>query len=74
VVAPEGPARIAGYTVIYLGPTPAKVIAVCDLPNGDRTVASSEDPAFAGAMTTAEYVGREVAIGADSELLPGAGA
>lgn len=70
VPAPVGLAHVAGYTVLYLGPTPAKVIAVCDLPNGDRTVASSDDQELARAMTEQEWVGREVAIGADSELLP----
>jgi acetyl-CoA C-acetyltransferase len=68
VVAPEGPARIAGYTVLYLGPNPAKAIAICDLPNGDRSVASSDDPELARAMTLDEFVGREVAIGPESEM------
>jgi len=74
VVAPRGPARIAGYTVLYLGPTPAKGIAVCDLPNGDRTVVSSDDPELARAMTLEEFVGREIEIGPDSELLPSSSA
>jgi acetyl-CoA C-acetyltransferase len=74
VVAPEGPARIAGYTVLYLGPNPAKAIAVCDLPNGDRTVASSDDPELARTMTLDEFVGREVGIGPESEMSLGASA
>jgi acetyl-CoA C-acetyltransferase len=72
VVAPEGPARIAAYTVLYLGPNPAKAVAVCDLPNGDRTVASSEDHELAREMTVEEFVGREVAIGPDSKMSLGA--
>jgi acetyl-CoA C-acetyltransferase len=72
VVAPEGTARIAGYTVLYLGSKPAKAIAICDLPNGDRTVASSEKYELARAMTLDEFVGREVVIGPDSEMSLGA--
>jgi len=74
VVAPEGPARIAGYTVLYLGPNPARAIAVCDLPNGNRSVVSSDDPELARAMTLEEFVGREVAVGPDSEMSLGANA
>lgn len=70
VVAPVGPARVAGYTVLYLGAKPARAIAVCDLPNGDRTVASSDDRELAREMTLAEFVGREIAIGPDGELSP----
>jgi acetyl-CoA C-acetyltransferase len=72
VVAPEGPARVAAYTVLYLGPNPAKAIAVCDLPNGDRSVASSDDPELARAMTLEEFVGREFVIGPNSEMSLGA--
>jgi len=72
VPAPEGRARIAAYTVLYLGATPAKAVAVCDLPNGERTVASSEDADLARAMTLEEFVGRDVVIGSDSELSPAA--
>jgi len=68
VAAPEGPARIAAYTVLYFGATPAKAVAVCDLPNGDRTVASSDDIELARAMTLDEFVGRDVVIRRDSEL------
>jgi acetyl-CoA C-acetyltransferase len=68
VVAPEGPARIAAYTVLYLGASPAKAVAVCDLPSGDRTVATSDDPELARAMTLEEFVGRDVAIGPESEI------
>ena len=70
----EGPATVAGYTVIYIGADPVKGIAVCDLPNGARTVASSEDRALALAMTTDDLCGRDVAVGAGGALLAAPGA
>jgi acetyl-CoA C-acetyltransferase len=43
VVPPtDGLATIAGYTVEYQGGLPKRLIAVCDLSNGKRTVAYSE--------------------------------
>jgi acetyl-CoA C-acetyltransferase len=65
----EGPAIVAGYTVIYIGADPVKGIAVCDLPNGARTVASSDDPVLAPAMAADEFCGRDVGVGAGGELL-----
>jgi len=56
----EGPVRVAGYTVLYLGERPAKVIAVCDRPDGRRCIVTSEDPDLASAMTRDEWCGREL--------------
>jgi acetyl-CoA C-acetyltransferase len=64
-----GPAVIAGYTVLYLEDRPAKGIAVCDLPDGRRAVASSADRALVTAMTREEFCGREVLIGPGGALL-----
>jgi acetyl-CoA C-acetyltransferase len=64
----EGPATVVGYTVVYLGEATAKGIAVCDLPDGRRTVANTEDPAVMAAMLDGEFCGREVGIGAEGAL------
>ena len=58
----EGAATIAGYTVLYQGETPWRAVAVCDLPNGTRTVAYSEDAVVVEGLLTGEFVGRSVAI------------
>ena len=58
----EGPASIAGYTVLYQGDAPSRAVAVCDLPDGTRTVAYSEDSAVVEGMLVGEFVGRSVAI------------
>ena len=58
----SGPARVAGYTVLFLGARAAKAIAVCDLPDGARTVCNTEDPALIDAMMREEFVGRTVRV------------
>ena len=63
-----GSAVIAGYTVLYSGETPARAIAVCDLSDGRRTVAASDAPELADAMTREEFCGRAVTVGAGGEL------
>jgi acetyl-CoA C-acetyltransferase len=65
-----GPATIAGYTVLYLGEHPAKGVAVCDLPDGRRTVAETSDAALARRMTVEEFVGRRVEIAPGSIMRP----
>jgi acetyl-CoA C-acetyltransferase len=57
-----GPARVAGYTVLYLGDTAAKGIAVCDLPDGRRTVANTEDAELIHSMASEEFCGRKVEV------------
>jgi len=66
-----GPARIAGYTVVYLGDNPIEGVAVCELADGRRTIAVTRDVALASAMTETEYCGRSVNVGQGGELLPG---
>jgi acetyl-CoA C-acetyltransferase len=63
-----GPAVIAGYTVLYSGAKSSRAIAVCDLPDGRRSVAASDAPELAEAMTREEFCGRSVTIGAGGEL------
>jgi acetyl-CoA C-acetyltransferase len=68
-VAPDadGPATIATYTVQYDGGAPARAAVICDLPDGRRGLAVSDDPRLAAAMCEDEYCGRAV------RLLPGHG-
>jgi acetyl-CoA C-acetyltransferase len=65
----RGPARVVGYTVVYLGDHPVEGIAVCDLPDGARTIAKTNGAALVRAMTTEEFCGRRVAVGAGGELV-----
>jgi acetyl-CoA C-acetyltransferase len=58
----EGPARVAGYTVLFEGEQPARTIFVCDLDDGRRTLAASDDPALAALGTREELCGREVRL------------
>ena len=58
----EGGATIAGYTVLFRGDDPGRAVAVCDLPDGARTVAYSEDATLVEALLGEECVGRQVAI------------
>jgi acetyl-CoA C-acetyltransferase len=65
-----GPARVVGYTVVYLGDSPAEGIAVCELPDGRRTIAVTRDASVASAMTEEEFCGRTVVVGEEGELTP----
>jgi acetyl-CoA C-acetyltransferase len=58
VESAEGPARCAGYTVLFEGERPSRTAFVCDLPDGRRTLAASEDPALAELGTREELGGR----------------
>ncbi len=57
-----GPAVVAGYTVLYLGDAPFKGLVVCDLPDGRRTVASTEGVDLCRAMAEVEVCGRDVQL------------
>ncbi len=59
----SGTARVAGYTVLYEGDQPAQTIALCDTPDGARTVAVGLDPALAQGAVSREIIGCEVRIG-----------
>jgi acetyl-CoA C-acetyltransferase len=58
----EGGATIAGYTVLYQGDSPWRAVAVCDLPNGARTVAYCDQSTIMEALQEGEFCGRQVAI------------
>lgn len=60
VASPEGPARVASYTVQYEGETPSRAVLVCDLEDGRRGIVVSEDADLALAMTREEFCGRSL--------------
>jgi acetyl-CoA C-acetyltransferase len=53
----DGDASVAGYTVLYQGADPWRAVAVFDLPDGNRTVAFSEDAAAIAQMESGECCG-----------------
>jgi acetyl-CoA C-acetyltransferase len=64
----EGRGTIAGYTVLHVQGAPSRGIAVCDLADGSRTVAFTDDPSLAPAMTREEFCGRTVQIDSTGEM------
>lgn len=63
-----GPATIVGYTVVFTGGAPSHAIAICDLPDGARTVARSSTPALLDALMRTEAVGLRVEVAADGDF------
>jgi acetyl-CoA C-acetyltransferase len=60
----EGPATVASYTVLYDGAAAARAVLICDLPDGRRTLAATDDKDLASAMTAKEACGRRVQLAA----------
>jgi len=58
----DGPGTIAGYTVLYEGEAPARAIAVCDVAERRRAVASTIDPRIIGTLLAAEGCGQRVML------------
>ena len=58
----QGDAKIDGYTVTYQGHERQRAIAICDLPDGRRTVSYSEDSALMQQLELQEWVGQTVQI------------
>jgi acetyl-CoA C-acetyltransferase len=58
----DGPARIAGYTVLFEGERPARAIFVCDLEDGRRALGESQDPELAALGTREELCGRTLTL------------
>jgi len=63
-----GPATIVGYTVMFNRDEISHGIAICDTPDGRRTVVRSEDKALLEAMTRHEYCGRTVDVSRDGNF------
>ena len=64
-----GAGTVAGYTVLYDGADPASAAAVVDI-DGARTVAVTDDPKTALAMTDSEHVGAPVRVTAPGTFTP----
>jgi acetyl-CoA C-acetyltransferase len=64
VDAAEGPARAVGYTVLFEGERATRAAFVCELPDGRRTLAASDDPALAELGTREELTGRALRLSA----------
>ena len=62
----DGPATVATYTVTYDGMEPARVVAVCDTPDGRRCVAFGDDRDLAAAACAEELIGDRVTIASGS--------
>jgi acetyl-CoA C-acetyltransferase len=60
-----GPARIAGYTVVFNKDEPSHAFAYCDTPDGARTVVRNTDKPLLQQMMQEEFVGRTITIHAD---------
>ncbi len=58
----HGEAVIVGYTVTYHANEPQRAIAICDLPDGKRTVSYSEDITVMQKLEADEYCGISVTI------------
>ncbi len=65
----EGAASIVSYTVLYDGTDPARGVALCDMDAGVRTLAVTDDPDIACAMTHEEFCGRRVTLGAGARVV-----
>jgi acetyl-CoA C-acetyltransferase len=64
----QGPATIVGYTVVFKNETPSHGIAICDTPDGARTVVRSEDQALLESMTREEFCGRTIEVRRDGSF------
>ncbi|MBW2713086.1 MAG: hypothetical protein JRC77_04980, partial [Deltaproteobacteria bacterium] len=58
----QGPATLAGYTVSYAKDDPVSALAICDLPDGKRTLASSSQADLLGRLMAVECCGRRVLV------------
>ena len=58
----DGAAVVASYTVVYGAEAPVQGVALCDLPDGRRTIATTTDPDSMREMTVGEWCGRRVRV------------
>jgi acetyl-CoA C-acetyltransferase len=61
----RGPARVAGFTVLHDPERPPLAIAVADLEDGTRALATNDDPAVVARFEAEEFVG--AALDVDGE-------
>jgi len=58
----SGPASVAGYTVLYRADQPWRGVAVFDLPDGQRTVAYTEEPGLIAQLLGDEQCGNSFVL------------
>ena len=63
-----GSATIVGYTVMFNRHEPSHAVAICDTPDGKRTVVKTEDQALLESMTREEFCGRVVEVFRDGRF------
>jgi acetyl-CoA C-acetyltransferase len=63
-----GPATIVGYTVMFNRDEISHGIAICDTPDGVRTVVRTEDKALLESMTREEFCGRGIEVLSDGRF------
>ena len=69
-----GPATVVGYTVVFEQGQVSHGVAICDTPDGARTVARSDHAGLLAEMMRREFCGRVVEISQEGrfvEALPG---
>ena len=57
-----GRGSIIGYTVLFRNNDAVRAVAVCDLPDGKRTVVYSEQASVLQRMMTEEFCGQLVSL------------
>ena len=65
-----GAAKVAGYTVLFGPAAPDQLIALCDLPDGRRSIAYSRDAEWMARAQREELCGQNVRLAADETMHP----
>ncbi|HYF20757.1 MAG TPA: hypothetical protein VEA40_23020 [Ramlibacter sp.] len=58
----DGPARVAGYTVLHGRGQPPRGVLLLDTPEGRRALATTQDPGWVERLQQDEWVGRTVPV------------
>jgi acetyl-CoA C-acetyltransferase len=64
----SGPVEIVSYTVVYLGESPIEAIAICNLPDGRRTIGITREAELMSNMMIQEFCGRSAEVTGDGQL------
>jgi acetyl-CoA C-acetyltransferase len=65
-----GPATVVGYTVVFQGGAPSHAIAICDVPDGTRTVVRSQNGELLERLMREEFCGRVIHVEPDGGFRP----
>ena len=68
VLGIQSKATVAAYTVIYNREGPESTVFVCDLPDGRRTIVSSDEVALAELAAEEELCGRPILLGSEGRI------